>query len=340
MASFLKKLIFGKYADEMVEYEQGKTGTAADQKDLGDHLVWRIEDDVVYISGQGETYNFTWETCPWGARRSRIRRVVIEEGLTAIGDCTFEKCTELVEISLPESLQEIRYSAFLGCEKLEEIHFPPSLHYVARNAFRGTAWVKSQGDFPAINGILHKYMGSSGQVTVPSHIREIGDGAFYAAKGIQSVTLPEGLEIIGPGAFGECSLTEISLPASLKEIRTGAFIRSGLTRVHVPGKETMLSEGVFSNCADLTDVILDNEITKLPARLFSCCRELRYLTLPACIREIDDEVFQNCRRLVDVAYAGTKEEWDKIQVGKDNKLLKKAMIRFEVRPPAEGETRR
>ena len=102
----------------------------------------------------------------------------------------------------------------------------------------------------------------------------------------------------------------------------------------------MLSEGVFSNCADLTDVVLDNEITKLPARLFSCCRELRYLTLPACIREIDDEVFQNCRRLADVAYACTKEEWDKIQIGKDNKLLKKAMVRFEVRPPAEGETRR
>ena len=45
--------------------------------------------------------------------------------------------------------------------------------------------------------------------------------------------------------------------------------------------------------------------------------------------EIADEVFQNCRRLADVAYAGTKDEWDKIQIGKDNKLLKKAMIRFE-----------
>ena len=65
----------------------------------------------------------------------KIRKIIIEKGVTSLGFNTFSDCTELIEIDLPDSLLEIDSSAFSGCRKLASIRFPESLLKIGHYAF-------------------------------------------------------------------------------------------------------------------------------------------------------------------------------------------------------------
>lgn len=72
---------------------------------------------------------------PWP--QDKIKKVVIEEGITAIGAFNFYGSVNLTEVSLPDSLQEIGSDAFAGCGKLQAISFPQGLQTIGDSAFHG-----------------------------------------------------------------------------------------------------------------------------------------------------------------------------------------------------------
>lgn len=74
------------------------------------------------------------------------------------------------------------------------------------------------------------------EVKFPEDLKNIGAKAFYATN-LMSLTLPKGLEVIGPAAFGECFSIEgeLILPNGLKEIGDGAFADAGINRLEYHG---------------------------------------------------------------------------------------------------------
>ena len=70
-------------------------------------------------------------------------------------------------------------------------------------------------DFDVKGNELKAYLGSSKDVTIPSTVTVIGDGAF-ASTDIASVIIHDGVTKIGDGAFENCvSLTQVSIPKHL-----------------------------------------------------------------------------------------------------------------------------
>ena len=61
-------------------------------------------------------------TLPWSAYADQITKVVIEEGVNAIGQMAFYGLPNLTEVVLADSVQDIRNYAFKGCEKLTDIN--------------------------------------------------------------------------------------------------------------------------------------------------------------------------------------------------------------------------
>ena len=55
--------------------------------------------------------------------------------LRVIGYKSFENCTELSNIEIPESAKSIATSAFIGCKKLKEISVPKSVEKINTRAF-------------------------------------------------------------------------------------------------------------------------------------------------------------------------------------------------------------
>ena len=60
-------------------------------------------------------------------------------------------------------------------------------------------------------------------ITIPSSVKEIGNGAFSSCYDLSQVALNEGLEKIGDSAFNDTKITSITIPSSVKEIGNNAF---------------------------------------------------------------------------------------------------------------------
>ena len=166
---------------------------------------------------------------------------------------------------------------------------------------------------------------------------EIGDNAF-CASGLEEIILPEGLEILGKGAFsGSGRLKTIVLPDSLKEIREGAFANTGnlkeitlpdtmfslnphafmgssIEGIRIPDQITEIPEGAFEFCAELKEADLPPAVESIGANAFFSCRQLRYLEIPAGLRSIGEMAFYNCNSLHTLRFMGA---CDNLSIGKE-----------------------
>ena len=108
---------------------------------LGTDIKWTISRDnkTITISGKGEMPDFdntsSGKRCPWEDKKSKIDKVVIEEGVTTIGKDAFSKCIRLSEVQIPKTVKTIGTGAFYDCNTLRQIDIPNSVKNVMPFAF-------------------------------------------------------------------------------------------------------------------------------------------------------------------------------------------------------------
>ncbi len=182
--------------------------------------------------------------------------------------------------------------------------------------------------------------------------RSNGDGTC-AVIGIGSSTestvtvpdlSPDGDRVtsIGDSAFLGCkTLTQVSLPKSVTEIGAYAFYGSALKSILLHSNIERIGECAFANCAELTAVTVDNENEKyssLDGVLFSKDKSELILypsgkqnmsyTIRSSVKKIHTMAFYGCAALKTVNFNGTREEWDKIEIGANNDSLTSAELKF------------
>lgn len=103
----------------------------------GDSVQWNFtpESGVLVISGIGAMSNYQFPSIPIPWKRTSIDSLVIEEGVTEIGDYAFYYCENLRSISLPTSLTRIGAFAFTGCNGIDSIDIPASVRSIEHSAF-------------------------------------------------------------------------------------------------------------------------------------------------------------------------------------------------------------
>ncbi len=129
-------------------------------------------------------------------------------------------------------------------------------------------------DFIIENGVLTKYNGFGGDVTIPAGVTSIGNSAFWGCEGLTSVTIPAGVTKIGLYAFADCTgLTSVTIPASVTEIGPRTFQNcTGLTSVTIPAGVTSIGDGAFYDCTGLASVTILADITKIHKSVFKSSR--------------------------------------------------------------------
>lgn len=127
--------------------------------------------------------------------------------------------------------------------------------------------------------------------------------------GITSYEVPEGIEMVGSGAFANCTtLTSVTLPDSVKEIGAGAFDGcSNLCSINIPDGVTKISSFAFSDCLDLSSISIPNGVTEIGAYAFYNCKKLDEVFIPASVKSIEEHAFDyyfSWHSLVGLASAG------------------------------------
>ena len=177
--------------------------------------------------------------------------------VTRIG--TFQGCTTLTSITIPNSVTSIGYGAFWGCTSLTSITIPNSVTSIDECTFKDCTNLTDITIPSSITSIgAQAFEGCSNltNVIIPSSVTSIGHHAFSGCASIASITIPEGVTSIGDRLFFNCSnLTNIALPSSVVNIGSQAFQGcTSLTSITISSSVTSIGNYAFYGCTNLTSV--------------------------------------------------------------------------------------
>ena len=286
----------------------------AESGTCGENLTWDLTNGVLTISGFGAMNDYSYgSNVPWYDNRENISQVVINDGVTSIGNGAFASCSGLTSVTIPNSVTSIGEFAFSSCSGLTSVTIGNSVTSIGSSAFMycsGLTSVTIPNSVTSIGG--RAFNGCSGltSVTIPNSVTSIGDGAFAGCSSLTSVTIGNSVANIGGEAFAECSgLTSVTIPNSVTNIGGYAFEScSGLTSVTIPNSVTSIGECAFESCSGLTSVtILSDNFETEEGAIFINCPNLTHMSGPAKMLYMPDVYLSQytiSRRLKNVIITG------------------------------------
>lgn len=267
------------------------------------------------ISGTGRLYNLekyeeisdnTWKWAylePEYAKK--VKRIVIEPGITQIDTAVFNSFTSLESVTIPDTVTDIEAYAFYHCISLKELTIPDSVTSIGEECFWGCTAIE--------------------RISIGKNVTTIGDRAFFQCRALQKIkidsqnhslkmqsgilynqeeqtllfclpskktnfTIQNGTRKIAELAFSyQKSLKHITIPASVESVEGGAFLHcSKLRRITFQkhskcifiGKHYYYRDGYEENYG-----------------AFEGCKKLTKLSFPDRIRYIGDSSFKGCNSL-------------------------------------------
>ena len=248
----------------------------------GENLTWTLDDTgTLTISGTGEMEDNYYS--PWESQKKSIKHVVIENGVTSIGEFAFDDCTGLMSVAMPNSVTSIRTRAFSGCTGLTSVTIPDSVTVLGSSAFSctGLMSVVIPNSVTSIEGWTFSDCTGLMSVTIPSSVTSIGDSTFSGCIGLTSVTIPNSVTSIGEYAFSGCTgLASITIPDSVRKIENKTFSDcTGLISVTIPDSVTDIEFCAFENCTSLANVFIPAGVTTNNVYAFDGCTALTEFTV-------------------------------------------------------------
>ena len=268
-----------------------------------DSIVWQLDNSgLLTVSGTGPIPDHKYRECCWNGYQKAICKVVIEEGITAIGNNAFRDCSKLTSITIPESVAAIGEYVFCNCVGLKEITIREGITSIGAGAFYGCSSLTSvmiPGSVASISNCVFQKCTSLEEVTIPEGVTSIGTVAFQNCRSLKSVTVPGSVVSIGKNAFQDCVyLKEVTIREGVTSIEEGAFYNCcSLKSVTVPGSVASIADEAFYDCISLETVILSQGVASLGQSVFSGCQSLTSITIPGSVASIEGNSFSGCRNL-------------------------------------------
>lgn len=204
------------------------------------------------ISGTGDMMDYNGDR-PWYHNKNGIIAVVIESGVTSIGEYAFASCSNLTAVTIPASLTSIGNNAFYDCANLTSITISSSVTTIDDGAFIGCTSLSSV----TVDASNPKYSSDDGVLFNKAQTTLI---LYPAAKTATSYDIPASVESIGGGAFqNSTSLSSVTIPVSVTSIGMSAFDGcSSLVSVTIPASVTSIGMYAFANCPNLGTITMNS----------------------------------------------------------------------------------
>lgn len=173
----------------------------------GENVTYELTSDgTLTISGTGPMYDYSWEDNDgsgmppyitweyeeidgemWIAGDETIRKVIIEDGVTTIGDYAFNACTALESVKIGNMVTSVGAVSFDCCINLKEVILPDSVTIIKEEAFSESGLEK---------------------ITLSKNLETIEQIAFLLCENLKEVVVPESVTSIGMVAFAMCTSLE------------------------------------------------------------------------------------------------------------------------------------
>ena len=315
------------------------TTTYVASGNYGNNITWTLDNEgTLVFDGNGKMYDARGAAgyvISYSISLERVKKVVISDGITNIGESAFRDFSSLTNVEIGSSVKSIEKSAFYQCGALTNIKISNSVTSIGEDAFR--------------------YCRSLTSIKIPNSVTNIGDEAFDCCS-LTSIEIPNSVTSIGEDAFALCELSEIvvdsgnkyyssneygvlfnknktelilfpqrsqltsySIPFGVTSIAGSAFQNSSLESIKIPDSVTFVGSAAFGNCNSLISIVIPDSVTSTGDNLFIRCNSLKTaklgkgitnmrgmfnecvsltsIELPASITEIAHNTFSDCYSL-------------------------------------------
>ena len=210
---------------------------------------------------------------PYAFYYSDLEKIQFPDGLTSIGEFAFENCNDLLEIQLPDSVTSIGNGAFAKCYDVEKVKLPKSLTSIGYNPFYDcddlTTFIIDESNelLTLIDGVLFKNTEEGLELV-----------SYPIGSEAEEYEIPEGTTSIGPYAIYYAELNKVVIPSSVTVIKEGAFIYcNDMTDLTINGNDLIIEDEAFAECDDLVNVTIPGTVKSIGNYCFGDCYYLRNL---------------------------------------------------------------
>ena len=293
--------------------ESPESSEVVDSGRCGEQVYWELYDSgLLRIYGIGAMYSYDYVSLPWTLQ---ISRVVIESGVTSIGESAFSGCSDLVSIRIPESVTNIGRYAFDGCDALSDV-------YITDIA----AWVSiSFSEYSDGTELGHPFIHSKqedrnlyldGQLItelkIPEGTASISAYAFYGCNGITSAVIPESVTSIGVDAFRGCdALGDVHISDITAWMSIVFSVFDGNCIGHPFYYSTQENRNLYLDGQLITEMEIPEGIASISASAFYGCNGITSIVVPESVTSIGEGAFCGCDALRDV-YISDVAAWASI----------------------------
>jgi len=250
--------------------------------------------------------------------------------------------------TIPSTVDTIGKGAFIGCAKITSIMIPSSVKSVKGSPFENCSGLitvnNANSKYSASDGLLFDKAqdtlfycpdSKSGDYTVPSTVKVIGENAFKNCTKLNTITIPSSVLTIEDNAFagssgnvsvvaGNSKFTSVdgvlfdknqkilihfpitksgsyTIPPSVSRIAGSAFEDCDkLNSVSIPELVVYIGKKAFEDCYNLATVNIPTIVDTIEARAFEDCKKLTTITIPVSVSYIGSNVFQGCSGLTSI----------------------------------------
>lgn len=223
----------------------------------------------VVISGTGATKNFTYSARLFKDYSSQIKTVVVNEGVTKLGNYIFYFWSECTVFDIASTVKEFGNYSF---------------YYTGIYSFAPEAG--------AILGSTMLSKSSLVKLTIKAGTSEIPSELCRACNKLTDITLPETIAKIGKSSFASCmALETFKLPPSVVSLDTGSFgdLEALKTIGLMQNVKGMLYQ-TFQGCIKLEDGYIPYGITQINGA-YNRCHAIRTITVPKSVTRVLDYAF-------------------------------------------------
>lgn len=244
----------------------------------GDNVYWDFdsENGELVISGNGPMYDYQYSegSSPF-YDESDIKKVVIEENVTTVGDFAFTYCKEISDLTLGNSIVCIGDHSFAFCDALINVDIPDSVTTIKQLAFynsKNLSSVKIGKEVAVIEWFVFDFCYKLAEFSVHKDNANYSTDEngvlfnkdktvlikFPEGSSLEHYKIPDGVTAIGDYAFLLCKkLTNISVPSNVTTIGAYSFcLCFNLDNIILPDSITCFGEGAFAFCSYMTKIVV------------------------------------------------------------------------------------
>ncbi|MBQ6893747.1 MAG: leucine-rich repeat domain-containing protein [Clostridia bacterium] len=237
--------------------------------------------------GPGHYFDRSYYVGAFGGK-SQIVSITMPNSVKNINSLAFRNCTSLRSITLSENLEVIGDYAFENCQSLVSLTIPEGVKSIGNNAFTGCTSLTS--------------------ITLPKSLESMGESVFSNCPNLRTINIPDGITCINKNSFTGTGLYKNPSNWSFGALYIGEYLiavekSNNSALIIKPGTKYIAAEAAI-NCSSLAHVGFPEGLKAIGKKAFFGCSALTEITLPSGITRIGEMAF------TDTAYVNNQDNWE------------------------------